>query len=376
MSDVVGAHNQLHSERGALSGEHPGRSLNPVIKVTGLAWLEFDKPDLERAEKFAQAFGFQTAATSADELQLRGVDGGSPCVIIRRGPQSRFRGFALRAGDEADVLRLAAKTGAPAVPLPEDIGGLAVNLVDPSGNPVKVVSGVRELTAVSGQQPHVYNFGHDMKRVNATQRPSREPARVQRLGHVVLQSTAYIQTLNWYLDHFGLIVSDFQYYAGQRERGPTMSFIRCDQGSTPSDHHTLAMALGPANRYIHSAYEVSDLDALAAGGEYLQNRGYVRSWGIGRHIQGSQIFDYWRDPDGFLVEHYADGDMFDNTFDTGWAPFTASGLAQWGPPATKDFLEIDPKYAREQLRSIATALRGKNEFDVKRLMGMLKVARS
>ena len=256
------------------------------------------------------------------------------------------------------------------------MGGLAVNLVDPSGNPVKVVSGVHELTALSGQQPHVFNFGHDMKRVNATQRASREPARVQRLGHVVLQSTAYIQTLNWYLDHFGLIVSDFQYYAGQRERGPTMSFIRCDQGSTPSDHHTLAMALGPANRYIHSAYEVSDLDALAAGGEYLQNRGYVRSWGIGRHIQGSQIFDYWRDPDGFLVEHYADGDMFDNTFDTGWAPFTASGLAQWGPPATKDFLEIDPKHAREQLRSIATALRGKNEFDVKRLMGMLKVARS
>jgi catechol-2,3-dioxygenase len=376
MSDVVGAHNELHSEQGARPGDHPGRSRNPLIKVTGLAWLEFDKPDLERAEKFAHAFGFQNAAKDANELQLRGVDAGSPCVIIRRGPQSRFRGFAFRAGDEADVLRLAHKTGAPAVPLSEGLGGLAVNLVDPSGTTVKVVSGVHELTALTGQQPHVFNFGHETTRVNATQRPPREPARVQRLGHVVLQSAKYIETLNWYLDHFGLIVSDFQYYAGQRERGPTMSFIRCDQGATPSDHHTLAMALGPANRYVHSAYEVSDLDALAAGGEYLRERGYVRSWGIGRHIQGSQIFDYWRDPDGFLVEHYTDGDMFDNTLDTGWAPFTASGLAQWGPPVTKDFLEIEPKYAREQLGAIATALRGKNDFDVKRLMGMLKVARS
>ena len=160
---------------------------------------------------------------------------------------------------------------------------------------------------------------------------------------MVLQSTTYRKTLDWYLDHFGLIVSDFQYYAGQRDRGPTMSFIRCDQGATPSDHHTLAMALGPVNRYIHSAYEVSDLDALAAGGEYLRDRGYRRSWGIGRHIQGSQIFDYWRDPDGFLVEHYTDGDVFDNTVATGWAPFTASGLAQWGPPVTKDFLEIEPR---------------------------------
>ncbi len=84
-----------------------------------------------------------------------------------------------------------------------------------------------------------------------------------------------------------------------------MSFIRCDRGATPADHHTLAMALGPSNRYVHSAYQVADLDALAAGGEYLREHGYQRSWGIGRHIQGSQIFDYWRDPDGFLVEHFS-----------------------------------------------------------------------
>ena len=128
-----------------------------------------------------------------------------------------------------------------------------------------------------------------------------------------------------------------------------MSFIRCDRGSTPADHHTLAMALGPANRYVHSAYQVSDLDALAAGGEYLSERGYFRSWGIGRHIQGSQIFDYWRDPDGFLVEHFADGDLFDNTLEPGWAPFTASGLAQWGPPATRGL----PRH-RPEIRSPRT----------------------
>ena len=154
---------------------------------------------------------------------------------------------------------------------------------------------------------------------------------VQRLGHVVLQSTRYVETLDWYLQHLGLIVSDFLYYAGQRERGPVMSFIRCDRGSTPTDHHTLAMALGPSNRYVHSAYQVSDLDALAAGGEYLRDRGYHRSWGIGRHIQGSQIFDYWRDPDGFLVEHFSDGDLFDNTLEPGWAPMTASGPRAVGP---------------------------------------------
>jgi hypothetical protein len=30
---------------------------------------------------------------------------------------------------------------------------------------------------------------------------------------------------------------------------------------------------------------------------------------IGRHIQGGQLFDYWRGPDGFLVEHFAGGEI-------------------------------------------------------------------
>jgi Glyoxalase/Bleomycin resistance protein/Dioxygenase superfamily len=215
-----------------------------------------------------------------------------------------------------------------------------------------------------------------LHRINATQRPAREPAHVQRLEHVVLQTTKYLEALNWYLDNLGMIVSDFLYFPGQRDRGPAMSFIRCDRGATPADHHTLAMALGPQNRYVHSAYQVCDLDALAAGGQYLADHGYFRSWGIGRHIQGSQLFDYWRDPDGFMVEHFTDGDMFDSTLEPGWAPFTASGLAQWGPPVTKDFLGMSPKSLPHEARSMVTALRGDNEFDINRLIGLLKVAKS
>ncbi len=175
----------------------------------------------------------------------------------------------------------------------------------------------------------------------------------------------------------GLLVSDFLFFAGQRERGPVMAFIRCDRGATPADHHTLALTLGPSNRYVHSAYQVADLDALAAGGEYLADHGYRRSWGIGRHIQGSQIFDYWRDPDGFLVEHYTDGDLFDASLEPGWAPMSASGLAQWGPPATRDFLGLKPgRDAIAELGALLGALAADNEFDVGRLRGLIKVARS
>jgi hypothetical protein len=376
MSETVGAHHGLHSEQGARSGEHPGRSRNPVIKVSDIAWLEFEKPDLARAEAFARAFGLATALRTDDEVHLRGTDAGAPCVILRRGDRSRFVGTAFMAQDEVDVLRLADAAGTSVRALPESIGGVSVDLVDPTGVPVRVVAGTHPLAGLPAQDVHVFNFGHDLRRTNATQRPSRAPARVQRLGHVVLQTAKYVESLNWYLDNLGMIVSDFLYYPGQRDRGPAMSFIRCDRGATPADHHTLALALGPANRYVHSAYQVCDLDALAAGGEYLRQSGYFRSWGIGRHIQGSQIFDYWRDPDGFLVEHFADGDMFDNTLEPGWAPFTASGLAQWGPPATKDFLGINPKALPHEALSVISALRDDNEFTLTRLRGLLKVASS
>ena len=377
MIDQHDPHTGLHSEQGTLPGEHPGRARDPIVKVHDLAWLEFEKPDLERAELFARAFGFTTSLRTPDEVHLRGTDPGSPCVLIRGGPRSRFVGPAFKAADPKDVLRLAEATGQKIARLPESLGGITVDLIDPSGARVRVVSDTHELPALPGQAPLTFNFGHDVTRVNATQRPPREPAKVQRLGHVVVQTTKYLETLNWYLEHLGMIVSDFHFYAGQRERGPVMSFIRCDRGNTPTDHHTLALVLGPANRYVHSAYQVADLDSLAAGGQYLLDQGYQRSWGIGRHIQGSQIFDYWRDPDGFLVEHFSDGDLFDCTLEPGWAPMTASGLAQWGPPATKDFLGITPgREALREIRALISALREDNEFDLHRLRGLMKVAAS
>jgi catechol 2,3-dioxygenase-like lactoylglutathione lyase family enzyme len=377
MAGHHGTHNDLHSEQGALRGEHPGRVTDPVIKVRDLAWLEFQKPDLSASERFAHAFGFSTLSRTADALILRGAAASGPCVIVRKGP-SRYLGAAFQAADASDVVRLAGAVGRTAAQLPENLGGLGVDLVDPSGARVRVVADLYEHPAQSGQPVQTFNFGQQTQRVNRAQRPPREPARVERLGHVVLQTPRYLETLDWYLKHLGLIVSDFKYFQGQRERGPTMSFIRCDRGPEPTDHHTLAMTLGPRNRYVHSAYQVADLDSLAAGGEYLREQGYFRSWGIGRHIEGSQIFDYWRDPDGFLVEHFTDGDLFDNTLEPGWSPMTASGLAQWGPPASADFMGVSPRRVEtfRELGSMLTSLRSDNEFDLSRLRGLLKVASS
>jgi hypothetical protein len=263
-------------------------------------------------------------------------------------------------------------------PLGRGSAGKVVDL-DPTGIAVSVVHGAEEHAELPGQRALALNTGwawlEGLHRANATPRPACEPARIQHLGHVVLQTHRFRSALDWYLENLGLIVSDFLFLPGQRELGPSMAFIRCDRGSTPADHHTLAMTLGPGRGYVHSAYQVTDLDAIGAGGEYLRERGYHRSWGIGRHIQGSQLFDYWRDPDRFMVEHFADGDMFDNTLEPGWAPLSASGLAQWGPPVTREFLDTNPTPAK--IAELLAVLRAEDtELTATRLLGLARAGTS
>ncbi|HEY4463067.1 MAG TPA: VOC family protein [Streptosporangiaceae bacterium] len=364
---VQDPHRSVHSEAGARPGEHPGRSSDPLVKVAGLAWLEFEKPDLDRAERFATDFGFTVADRTPQTLLLRGRWASTACLVIRRGPQPRFIGPAFAAADRSDLDRLARGAGGTVT---AHWGGHAVLLRDPSGFPVRVVHGVPDLPGLPGRAPLPLNFGPEPARVNAAQRPARRAAEIQRLGHVVLGTTRFGAALDWYLEVLGLIVSDFLYLDGQRGRGPAMAFIRCDRGSVPADHHTLAMLLQPHTGYVHSAYQLTDLDEVAASGEYLRERGYRHAWGLGRHVQGSQIFDYWRDPDKAMFEHYADGDVFDCTVEPGWAPLSRSGLAQWGPRATAVFTGTnDPRVVVAAIK----ALRDKgNEIDMAALRGLIK----
>jgi hypothetical protein len=126
---------------GPLPGEHPGRSANPLIKVAGLAWLEFEKPDLDRAERFLADFGFTVADRTPETLLLRGRWAGPACLVVRQGTSSRFAGAAFKAASRHDLDRLARCTGGTVTAHSD---GHVVVLRDPSGFPVRVVYGVTE----------------------------------------------------------------------------------------------------------------------------------------------------------------------------------------------------------------------------------------
>ena len=162
-------HRSLHSETGSQPGEHPGRSRNPLVKVAGLAWLEFEKPDLDRAERFGADFGFTVADRTPETLLLRGRQAAAACLVIRRGPQPRFAGVTFRAAARDDLDRLARGTGGTVM---THWGGHAVRLRDPSGYPVHVVHGIPDQPALPERAPLPLNFGSGPVRVNATQRPA------------------------------------------------------------------------------------------------------------------------------------------------------------------------------------------------------------
>src|SRR5690242_8231355 len=134
------AHEDLHSEQGPERGDHVDRARNPVIKVEDLAWLEFEKPDLDAAERFAHDFGLATSYRDDAELHLRGTSPGTQCVIIRKGPRSRFVAPVFRAAGRVDLERLGRVTGASVRDRRGPGGGAVVDLEDPTGIPVRVVA--------------------------------------------------------------------------------------------------------------------------------------------------------------------------------------------------------------------------------------------
>lgn len=301
-----------------------------IVKASSLAFLMFEKANLEATETFLADFGLRRVQRTPDRLVMRG-SGSAPCLYLaRRGARSRYAGAAFTVEGEAELALLEEQAGARRLP-PGAVpgGGSGVELADPAGNLLWLVTGQATVDPVPLREPlHLQANGPDLaRRVNATVRPPLEPAAVARLGHVVMQTIDFAGMAHWYMRHLGIIPTDVQYL---EDGSPNLCFFRLDLGDTPADHHALVLAGGLENKYEHSAYEVVDLDALGQGHNVLRANGHRHMWGIGRHVLGSQLFDYWYDPDGMEFEHYTDGDVFTSSHETHYVPLDLAGIWAWG----------------------------------------------
>jgi hypothetical protein len=306
---------------------------DPIVRVRDVAFPRFQAPDLDVMQTFLETFGMHVLARDEDALFMRGTDGAVPVHATHRGPAA-FLGLAFEATRE-DVDRLAHEFGEPVQCRAEPGGGVFVRLRDPDGRIVDVVAELERGASIAVRDHAPMNTGARRVRVDTLQRVAPGPSQVKRFGHAALKTTSLLALSAWYAETLGLVVSDDMELAP----GATIGrFMRCDRGDDPADHHTLLVLETGEVRLGHCAWEVADLDDLMAGHDHLLAAEQRHYWGVGRHILGGQVFDYWKDPLGFTVEHWTDSDLL-----TASVPPATHGLeaamSQWGPmpPADLDF---------------------------------------
>jgi catechol 2,3-dioxygenase-like lactoylglutathione lyase family enzyme len=276
----------------------------------------------------------QVASADSRRLFMRG-QGGAPFLHVTELGEPGFEAIGFRAESLADLDRLAAAEGVTVEPLDAPGGGSVVRLSDPDGHQVEVVAGQAFADSATFDPRLPWNSIERRARLRAVKRTGQGPANVIRLGHAVLAVSNFRTSEAWYKARFGFITSDEISLAPEYSVG---AFLRCDRGDTPTDHHTLFLLQAPTGPgFNHAAFEVRDLDDLMAGHDHLKAGARTPAWGVGRHILGSQVFDYWRDPWGHILEHWTDGDLLTTADGSGVATLQDLLGVQWGPPSPPDF---------------------------------------
>ncbi|WP_225207338.1 VOC family protein [Novosphingobium huizhouense] len=300
----------------------------PVIKVEDIAHVRFAAPDLGAMRTFLEDFGM-TVFDADGRLYGKGSDG-RPFVHVTEPGEAKFLAIGLRAASIEDLERLAQSEGVAVERLAEPGGGSIVRLIDPDGYGVEVVAGQQVEAPAPAPFAQAFNTAALKVRQREPIRLTPAPAHVRRIGHAVLKVSDFRRSEAWYKERFGFLTSDEVEAA---KNVPLGAFMRCDRGDKLADHHTIFLAQLPGKLgLLHAAFEVANLDDLMLGHDHLKARKYRAAWGVGRHVMGSQIFDYWKDPFGNELEHWTDGDLLTAADPPQKLPMSALLAVQWGSP--------------------------------------------
>lgn len=315
----------------------PKRSERPTSKAEDISYVRLGRRDLESARRYYLDFGLKVETETEDRILFHSNNSEFPCWSIEKASRDFLLGFGLFVSDKDQFAALRKINGAIFHPKGRFGEIPSVTLFDPSGLPVDAVFSSPTRNKSITDRKRIWNESDSTKRINIPQPSVSGPPEVIRLGHAVFLKQEFLKNAQWYCDTFGFIPSDIQILP--ESKSPVLAFLRCDKGEDPTDHHTIVIAAGPDDRLEHCAFELKDLDEIAQGREWLLGKGWKAAWGLGRHLLGSQIFDYERDPSGMLVEHYTDGDKFDDSVPTGFHEVSRKSLYQWGQDMPEDFLD-------------------------------------
>jgi hypothetical protein len=304
------------------------------VKVSGLSYVIYQTTDLSLMQSFLEDFGLTVVKNTGTKLYMKGLSS-DPFIYIA---ELANKNCCIGAGFSVDTLE---QLEAFAIQNNEEITSSSypgikdlVRMVMPDGFVIEVF--VNSSTNQSGYIDYGYiNTPYQKHRKNCSVRVIQGRKEVVRLGHFVLHVSNHAASVDWLNHKLGLIPSD--YLAIPDTNQVIGTFLRVDKGASYVDHHCLFIIQAENVGTHHCSFEMRGLDDLMAAHDYLLEKKYQLDCGVGRHMLGSQIFDYWKDPFGLRVEHYIDGDVVNNEY----APEIFSGHAddttQWGAKPDSEF---------------------------------------
>ncbi|KAJ9610435.1 hypothetical protein H2200_005212 [Cladophialophora chaetospira] len=318
------------------------------IKLSKLAFMRYQHPDLQQIKTFLKDFGLFKVKETADEIWFRGYGADQYVYYARRGPK-QFLGGAFEVESYGELERALSipetKVLSNGIEELKDApgGGHIVTLSDPEDFPISLVYGQTPGQAQEMPRDLLFNNETHKPRVREWSRFKPGPAAVHKLGHYGLVVRDFQSQLNFYTKNFNLMPTNILYVDDGNEKTDVGMFAHVDRGTEVVDHHTLFLVSLPPGHEIphvhHCSFEIHDFDTQAMGHEWLTRKGYKPAWGVGRHILGSQIFDYWWDPNDFMVEHYIDGDVVNGETPVSFHAAASAKDAAWSPDVPSSFLE-------------------------------------
>jgi hypothetical protein len=304
--------------------------------------MRYQHPDLEQITTFLQDFGMSVVGEAEGKRWFKGYGDDAYVYYAQEGPKE-FLGGTFEVASFSDLEKASQLPSAqgPIVTLDDAPGGGSmVTLHDPEGFPINLIHSQTKKEA--GPYPEILttNYENEKPRKARFQRFKPGPAAVHKLGHYGLCVQNFEQEMEWYTRTFNIVPTDFLTVDTDTGTKKTVAiFAHIDLGPTYVDHHTIFLSRNPTSHVHHASFETHDFDTQALGHAHLAARGYKSVWGVGRHILGSQIFDYWWDTTGNMIEHYADGDLVNEDTPTAWGEAGDESLAVWGPGVPGDFLD-------------------------------------
>ncbi|RYH63444.1 MAG: glyoxalase [Alcaligenaceae bacterium] len=281
--------------------------------IEALRSVALNVPDVAKAEAFyTTVWHLDVVHRKANAVYLRGSGTDHHVLALYAGGETpQIRKVTLRARSAealhaiADAVpRAGGMILSPIAALEKNpAGGTGLTFRDPHGRIFQVVYG-------DARHPQV----------------DVPPDRPLRLTHVVLNSHAVDETQKFLSDVLGFTLAD---------RTVAIAFMNCNR-----DHHTLAIGVSDNDALNHIAILMPNLDSVMRGGGRMNDAGFPIQWGPGRHGPGNNLFNYFIDPFGVVIEYTAEVEQVDETYQSRgpeewkWPP---GRVDQWGispPPAS------------------------------------------